>query len=47
MNYTQTVTRAFVTGQWCKANWTRYTINQSVYMLWSLERWLQKWNPSI
>jgi asparagine synthase (glutamine-hydrolysing) len=44
-DYTQTVARAFVTGQWCKANWSRFAVYQNVYMLWSLERWLQKWDP--
>ncbi len=43
----QTVARAFATGHWCKADWSRYAIYQNVYMLWSLERWLQKWDPAI
>ena len=43
----QTMPRAVVTGQWPALNWSRYAIYQSVYMLWSLERWMQKWSPAI
>jgi asparagine synthase (glutamine-hydrolysing) len=45
--HVQTMTRAFVTGRWPALNWSRYAVYQSVYMLWSLERWLQKWEPAI
>ena len=44
--YTQTVSRSFVTGQRSEQRWSRFVVYQSVYMLWSLERWLQKWNPA-
>ncbi len=44
--YTQTVSRAFVSGQRAEQRWSRFVVSQNVYMLWSLERWLQKWNPS-
>jgi asparagine synthase (glutamine-hydrolysing) len=44
--HVRTMTRAFVTGRWPRANWSRFLIYQNVYMLWSLERWLQKWEPA-
>ncbi|MGA2030814.1 MAG: asparagine synthase-related protein [Thermoguttaceae bacterium] len=44
--YTKTISRAFVTGQRPELQWSRYGIYQNVYMLWSLERWLQKWDPA-
>jgi asparagine synthase (glutamine-hydrolysing) len=45
-DYTQTVSRAFVTGKRAEQRWSRFVVYQNVYMLWSLERWLQKWDPS-
>ena len=36
----------FVTGRRPEPRWSRTVIYQNVYMLWSLERWLQKWDPS-
>jgi asparagine synthase (glutamine-hydrolysing) len=45
--HVHTMTRAFVTGRWSSQNWSRFAIYQGVYMLWSLERWLQKWEPAI
>ena len=38
---------AFVTGRRPESKWSRTVIYQNVYMLWSLERWLQKWDPVI
>ena len=46
-HHTQAATRAFVTGRWSALNSSRYAVYQSVYMLWSLERWMQKWDPAI
>ena len=43
--FTSLVSRAFVSGQWSELKWSRFVIYQNVYMLWSLERWLQKWDP--
>ena len=43
--FTQTVSRAFVTGKRAEQRWSRFVVYQNVYMLWSLERWLQKWDP--
>ena len=45
--HTQTVARAFAAGNWPECDWSRYQVYQNVYMLWSLERWLQKWDPAI
>jgi asparagine synthase (glutamine-hydrolysing) len=44
--HTQTVSREFVTGQRTERKWSRFVVYQNVYMLWSLERWLQKWDPA-
>lgn len=44
--YAETMSRAFVSGQWSKRRQSRFSVYQGVYMLWSLERWLQKWNPT-
>jgi asparagine synthase (glutamine-hydrolysing) len=46
LQYTQALSRAFVSGQRSARQWSRTAIYQMVYMLWSLERWLQKWDPS-
>jgi asparagine synthase (glutamine-hydrolysing) len=43
--FVQNFAGAFVSGQWKKASWSRTAIYQNVYMLWSLERWLAKWDP--
>jgi asparagine synthase (glutamine-hydrolysing) len=45
--HTQMISHAFVTGKWPALNWSRFAVYQGIYMLWSLERWLQKWNPTI
>ena len=41
------MTRAFVTGRWPQAEMSRYLVYQNVYMLWSLERWMRKWDAAI
>jgi asparagine synthase (glutamine-hydrolysing) len=38
---------AFLTGRWDKSRYSRFMVYQNVYMLWSLETWLRKWNPTI
>ena len=45
--YTQTIAREFVTGHGSRARRSRYGLYQQVYMLWSLERWLQEWDPAL
>jgi asparagine synthase (glutamine-hydrolysing) len=45
--YAQSISRAFVSGQWSKLRWSRFGVYQGVYMLWSLERWLEKWDPAM
>ena len=37
----------FVTETRDAAVWSRFMLYQQIYMLWSLERWLQKWSPGI
>lgn len=46
-DFAQTIARAFATGKWPERECSRYQVYQGAYMLWSLERWLQKWEPSI
>lgn len=36
----------FVTQKWNRADSSRLSVYQRVYFLWSLERWLNKWNPA-
>jgi asparagine synthase (glutamine-hydrolysing) len=36
----------FVTQHWDHAKLARYSLYQRIYALWSLERWLQRWNPT-
>ncbi len=38
---------AFVSGRWDKARWSRFMVYQHAYFLWTLERWLMKWNPAL
>jgi asparagine synthase (glutamine-hydrolysing) len=44
--YAETVCREFVTGRRSEQRWSRFVVYQNTYMLWSLERWLQKWDPA-
>jgi len=44
--FTRKIARAFVTGKWSRLQWSRYVVSQNTYMLWALERWLQKWDPA-
>ncbi len=43
--FARSVCRAFVAGRRSEFRWSRFVIYQNVYLLWSLERWLQKWDP--
>lgn len=36
----------FVKGTWDEAVWSRFMVYQQVYMLWSLEQWLNHWKPT-
>ncbi|MBI3090379.1 MAG: asparagine synthase (glutamine-hydrolyzing) [Candidatus Tectomicrobia bacterium] len=39
--------QGFVTQRWAKAHRSRFLLYQQVYLLWSLERWLATWNPTL
>jgi asparagine synthase (glutamine-hydrolysing) len=45
--YVDGLLSGFVNGQWDKAQLSRWSLYQRVYMLWSLERWLRKWRPTL
>jgi asparagine synthase (glutamine-hydrolysing) len=45
--FAQMVCRAFVSGRRQESQWSRTAIYQMVYLFWSLERWLQKWDPCL
>lgn len=45
--FTQMVCRAFVSGRRQETQWSRAGIYQSVYLLWSLRRWLPRWDPCL
>ena len=47
VDYTRRISHEFVTGKWAESQSSRFGIYQQVYMLWSLERWLQTWAPTI
>jgi len=38
---------AFVSQHWDRSRWSHYMIYQQVYLLWSLDRWLRCWKPSL
>jgi asparagine synthase (glutamine-hydrolysing) len=38
---------AFISQEWDRSRWSRYMIYQQVYLLWSLDRWLRRWKPSL
>jgi asparagine synthase (glutamine-hydrolysing) len=42
----QSVCRPFATDTRNSSVWSRFMLYQQVYLLWSLERWLLKWEPS-
>jgi len=45
--YLTPLLEAFVSQQWDRSRWSRYMIYQQVYLLWSLDRWLRCWKPSL
>jgi asparagine synthase (glutamine-hydrolysing) len=45
--YSSPLLEGFASGQWDRSSLSRYGVYQRVYALWSLERWLQRWQPSL
>jgi asparagine synthase (glutamine-hydrolysing) len=46
-SYVELLLRGFVGQTWDATKRSRYNTYQQVYFLWSLERWLVRWNPSL
>jgi len=46
-DFVEAVSNQFATGQWKRSHVSRYSVYQAAYALWSLESWLQRWNPSV
>lgn len=46
-DYRNDLLAGFATGAWNPVHATRFNVYQRVYFLWSLERWLQRWNPEL
>jgi asparagine synthase (glutamine-hydrolysing) len=45
--YSDQLLSEFVDQTWNGSKRSRYNTYQQVYMLWSLERWLARWKPSL
>jgi asparagine synthase (glutamine-hydrolysing) len=45
--YSGRLLSGFVDQNWNESRQSRFNICQQVYMLWSLERWLVRWNPTL
>jgi len=45
--YSESLLSEFVHQNWNASRQSRFNNYQQVYMLWSLERWLQRWRPSL
>jgi asparagine synthase (glutamine-hydrolysing) len=45
--YSGRLVSGFVDQNWNESRQSRFNICQQVYMLWSLERWLVRWNPTL
>jgi asparagine synthase (glutamine-hydrolysing) len=45
--YIRSISDHFVNQSWNKGTVSRFGLYQRVYALWALERWLNRWNPSI
>lgn len=45
--YLDALVGCFVNQRWDRAKLGRYSLYQRIYALWSLERWLQRWNPTL
>jgi len=46
-DYTEELMGYFVTQRWDRSRLSRYSVYQRAYALWSLERWLLRWNPAM
>lgn len=46
-HYVDTLLKQFANGERTKAQISRWSLYQRVYMMWSLERWLSKWRPTL
>jgi asparagine synthase (glutamine-hydrolysing) len=46
-SYVEALLRGFAGQVWDAAKRSRYNTYQQVYILWSLERWLARWNPAL
>jgi asparagine synthase (glutamine-hydrolysing) len=44
-DYIEELMGHFVTQKWDRSRLSRYSVYQRAYALWSLERWLLRWNP--
>lgn len=45
--YIEPILTGFVKQDWDKTKYSRHSLNQRVYFLWSLEKWLCHWSPSL
>lgn len=45
--YSESLLSEFVDQNWNASRQSRFNTYQQVYMLWSVERWLQRWRPSL
>lgn len=45
--YSESLLSEFVDQNWNASRQSRFNTHQQVYMLWSVERWLQRWRPSL
>ncbi len=45
--YVSVLLSQFVNHVWDPAKRSRFNLYQQVYFLWSLEKWLERWNPQI
>ena len=45
--YSEPLLSGFVDQNWNASRQSRFNTYQQVYMLWSLERWLARWNPTL
>jgi asparagine synthase (glutamine-hydrolysing) len=45
--YSESLLSQFVDQNWNASKQSRFNTYQQVYMLWSLERWLRRWRPTL
>jgi len=45
--YIQQLMGVFCSQKWDHSRWSRYGVYQRAYILWSLHRWIGKWQPSL